>query len=129
MLGPSAAVIGIGVNVRADPRVAAAVGQPVADLESVAAGAVDRNALLARMLVELGGVLEQFSGSGFAPLRSEWQQLHSFQDRRVSLLLPDGESRTGIARGVAEDGALLLETADGVQRCHSGEVSLRGVAA
>ncbi|MBX3664469.1 MAG: biotin--[acetyl-CoA-carboxylase] ligase [Burkholderiales bacterium] len=133
VLGPSAAVIGIGVNVRADPRVAAAVDQPMADLESATGAAVDRNALLARMLAELAGVLEQFAGSGFAPLRAEWQQLHACQDRRVNLLLPDGESRPGIARGVAEDGALLLETAAGLQRCHSGEVggevSLRGAAA
>ena len=129
VLGPSAAVIGIGVNVRADPRVAAAVDQPLADLESASGAAVDRNQLLARMLAELAGVLEQFAGSGFAPLRAEWQQLHAFQDRRVELLLPDGESRAGIARGVAEDGALLLETAAGLQRCHSGEVSLRGAAA
>lgn len=129
MLGPSAAVIGIGVNVRADQRVVAAVEQPVADLESAVGGAVDRNALLARMLVELSAVLGQFAGSGFAPLRAEWQQLHAWQDRRVNLLLPDGESCPGIARGVAEDGALLLETAAGLQRCHSGEVSLRGAAA
>lgn len=129
VLGPSAAVIGIGVNVRADPRVAAAVDQPLADLESASGAVVDRNQLLARMLTELAGVLEQFAGSGFAPLRAEWQQLHAFQDRRVELLLPDGESRAGIARGVAEDGALLLETAAGLQRCHSGEVSLRGAAA
>ncbi len=129
VLGPSAAVIGIGVNVRADPRVAAAVDQPVAALESASGVAVDRNQLLARMLAELAGVLGEFSASGFAPLRAEWQQLHTFQDRRVNLLLPDGESRAGIARGVAEDGALLLETAAGLQRCHSGEVSLRGAAA
>jgi biotin-(acetyl-CoA carboxylase) ligase len=31
----------------------------------------------------------------------------------------------GIARGVDEDGALLLETSTGVRRVHSGEVRLR----
>jgi BirA family transcriptional regulator, biotin operon repressor / biotin---[acetyl-CoA-carboxylase] ligase len=129
VLGPSAAVIGIGVNVRADPRVAAAVDQPMADLESATGETVDRNRLLARILEELARVLEQFAGSGFAPLRAEWQQLHACQDRRVTLLMPDGESCPGIARGVAEDGALLLETAAGLRRCHSGEVSLRRAAA
>jgi len=128
VLGPSAAVIGVGVNVRADPQVAAAVDQPVADLESATGEAVDRNRLLARMLVELDGVLEQFAGSGFAPLRAEWQRFHACQDRRVILQMPDGAACPGIARGVAEDGALLLETAAGLQRCHSGEVSLRRAA-
>ncbi len=33
------------------------------------------------------------------------------------------------ARGVADDGVLLLETAAGIARHHSGEVSLRAVKA
>jgi BirA family transcriptional regulator, biotin operon repressor / biotin---[acetyl-CoA-carboxylase] ligase len=129
VLGPSAAVIGIGVNVCADSRVADQVDQPMTDLESVTGKSVDRNALLARMLAELSGVLGSFAQSGFAPLRAEWQQLHVHQNRRVRLLLPDGESLAGIARGVADDGVLLLETAAGVQGFHSGELSLRGEAA
>lgn len=125
VLGPSAAVIGIGINVRADPAVRAAVDQPVADLEAATGGAVDRNRLLAQLLLELAAVLERFAVSGFAPLRAEWQSLHAHQDRPVSLVLPDGRSAEGHARGVADDGVLLLETAAGIERHHSGEVSLR----
>ena len=131
MLGPSTAVIGIGVNVRADARVLAAVDQPVADLEAVAGAAIDRNVLLAGLLRELSSVIGVFAKEGFTALRAEWQALHAQQDQTVQLLLPDGKSVTGIARGVAEDGALLLETATGISRHHSGEVSLRatGIAA
>jgi BirA family biotin operon repressor/biotin-[acetyl-CoA-carboxylase] ligase len=128
VLGPSTAVIGVGVNACADARVRDAVDQPVADLEAATGAAVDRNELLARMLAELADVLGRFADSGFGPLREEWQRLHVWQDRRVRLLLPDGEARSGIARGVAEDGVLLLETATGVERCHSGELSLRAEA-
>jgi BirA family biotin operon repressor/biotin-[acetyl-CoA-carboxylase] ligase len=128
VLGPSAAVIGIGINVRSDPRVVAAVDQPVADLETVTGAAVDRNQLLASLLVELAAVLERFAIGGFAPLREEWQALHAHQDQPVCLTLPDGRQETGYARGVAEDGVLLLETATGVVRHHSGEVSLRPLA-
>lgn len=127
VLGPSAAVIGIGINVRADPRVLAAVDQPVADLETATGARVDRNQLLASLLVELTAVLQRFASAGFAPLREEWQGLHAHQDRLVCLSLPDGREETGHARGVAEDGVLLLETAAGVARHHSGEVSLRAV--
>lgn len=129
VLGPSAAVIGIGVNVRRDPHVFAAVDQPVADLETAAGMPVDRNRLLALLLAELAAVLELFARGGFAPLRGEWQALHAHQDQRVRLTLPDGSAVTGRARGVAEDGALLLETDHGVVRHHSGEVSLRAAAA
>lgn len=129
VLGPSAAVIGIGINVWSDPRVFAAVDQPVADLETATGGAVDRNRLLALLLVELAAVLEQFAAGGFAPLREEWQALHAHQDQPVCLTLPDGREVTGRARGVADDGVLLLETPAGVVRHHSGEVSLRPLAA
>lgn len=131
VLGPSSAVIGVGVNVRADARVRAAVDQPVADLETMAGAAVDRNVLLVGLLRELSAVIGVFARQGFAPLRAEWQELHVHQDQPVQLLLPDGRAVAGIARGVAEDGALLLETAGGITRHHSGEVSLRaaGLAA
>lgn len=125
VLGPSTAVIGIGVNVRADARVLAAVDQPVADLESAAGTAIDRNELLAAMLRELVSVIGVFSRDGFTALRAEWQTSHAQQDQPVQLLLPDGQVIAGTARGVAEDGALLLETATGISRHHSGEVSLR----
>ncbi len=125
VLGPSIAVIGVGVNVRADARVHAAVDQPVADLEAATGAAVDRNVLLAGLLREMTAAIDLFSREGFAALRSEWQDLHAMQDRPVQLLLPGGQAIAGIARGAADDGALLLETADGVLRQHSGEVSLR----
>lgn len=125
VLGPSTAVIGAGVNVRADARVCAAVDQPVADLETAAGRPVDRNALLAGLLRELSAVIDVFARDGFTALREEWQDLHAQQDQPVQLLLPDGKTIAGIARGVADDGALLLETAAGLSRHHSGEVSLR----
>ncbi len=127
VLGPSAAVIGIGINVRSDPRVFAAVDQPVADLETATGVPADRNQLLTLLLVELAAVLERFAAGGFAPLREEWQTLHAHQDQPVCLTLPDGREVSGRARGVADDGVLLLETAAGVARHHSGEVSLRPV--
>lgn len=129
VLGPSAAVIGIGINVRPDPRVLAAVDQPVADLETATGASVDRNHLLALLLMELAAVLERFAADGFAPLRGEWQTLHAHQDQPVCLTLPDGHQVTGRVRGVADDGVLLLESAGGITRHHSGEVSLRAVRA
>lgn len=125
VLGPSAAVIGIGVNVRSDPAVTAMVDQPLTDLETAGGITVDRSELLARLLRELVAVLDVFAAQGFAPLRAEWQQLHAQQDRGVTLVLPDGRTLGGVARGVADDGALLLETAAGISRHHSGEISLR----
>jgi BirA family biotin operon repressor/biotin-[acetyl-CoA-carboxylase] ligase len=128
-LGPTAAVIGIGLNVRLSQATRARIGQAAADLETACGAAPDRNALLARLLTELGQALQAFEKDGFAPFRAEWQRLHAQQDRRVTLILPDGARRTGTARGVAEDGAFLLETRTGLERFHSAEVSLRPASA
>jgi BirA family biotin operon repressor/biotin-[acetyl-CoA-carboxylase] ligase len=124
-LGPTAVVIGVGINVRLSDATRNRIGQAAADLEAACGTAPDRNRLLAEVLRELDHVLEVFGRDGFAPLRGKWQQRHAQQDKRVTLMLPDGTRRSGYARGVAEDGALLLETASGTQRFHSGEITLR----
>jgi BirA family transcriptional regulator, biotin operon repressor / biotin---[acetyl-CoA-carboxylase] ligase len=128
-LGPTVAVIGIGLNVRLSQATRAHIGQAAADLETACGAVPDRNGLLARLLIELGPALEKFERDGFVPLRAEWQQLHALQGRRVTLALPDGTRRTGSARGVAEDGSFLLETRAGMERFHSAEVTLRPASA
>lgn len=121
--GPLAAVIGVGINVRVPESARRGIAQPVADLAGVPYGS--RNAALARVLAALPEALTRFEREGFAPFREEWQWRHAFQGARVRLLVPPQRAVEGIASGVAEDGALLLDTGAGVQRFYAGEVSLR----
>ena len=67
----------------------------------------------------------QFEQQGFASLREEWLSHHAYHEKPVKLLHPDGRETHGVVRGIAEDGVLLVETAQGVQRFMSGEISLR----
>jgi BirA family transcriptional regulator, biotin operon repressor / biotin---[acetyl-CoA-carboxylase] ligase len=128
-LGPSAAVIGVGVNVRLSDAARSRIDQAAADLEGACGKTLDRSTVLALLLSELHGVLETFACGGFAPLRAEWQRRHAYQDRPVTVVLPDSRHESGIACGVTEDGALLLATPAGVRRYHSGEITLRGPGA
>lgn len=123
--GPCAAVIGIGLNLHLRAGLRDAIAQPVTDLAAIAKQVPQRNRLLAAVLIELAPVLEQFAGHGFAPLRQEWMARHAHQGRPVTLALGEGRTVTGRATGVAEDGALLLETARGLERHVNGELSLR----
>jgi BirA family biotin operon repressor/biotin-[acetyl-CoA-carboxylase] ligase len=125
-LGPSAVVIGIGINIRLSEAVRDRIDQPARDLETACGGALDRNVVLGAVLAELVSVLDAFSHAGFAPMRVEWERHHVHQDRAVTVTLPDGRSHEGVARGVADDGALLFETGNAVRRLHSAELSLRG---
>ena len=120
-----AAVIGIGLNLRLRAGVRAAIAQAVTDLASISAQLPQRNRLLAAILIELAPVLEQFAARGFAPLRGEWMDRHAHQGKPVTLASGDGTTVVGRAAGVAEDGALLLETAQGLERYINGELSLR----
>jgi len=124
-LGPSLAVIGIGINVRLSESVRKRVDQPITDLETACGKTLDRNEVLARSLVELHRVLEGFARDGFGALHGEWQRRHAYQGRVVTLALPDGKVESGVARGVADDGALLVETATALRRYHTGDITLR----
>lgn len=128
MLGPSAVVIGIGLNLFLPQTLLRQINQPVTSLADMTEAMPERNHLLAVLLRELHGVLEEFAAHGFAALREEWESYHGLQNHPVKMLMPDGSGVTGVARGVDEDGMLLLETAQGVRRFNAGEVSLRGIS-
>ena len=124
MLGPSAVVIGIGLNLTLPRDVADRIDRPAGGLAEQRGQAPDRNHLLASILLELGGICSGFEKHGFAALRAEWEDHHALQNRPVLLALPDGSQLAGIARGVTDEGALRLETRQGVEIFHAGEISL-----
>ncbi len=124
MLGPATAVIGIGLNLSLDTLQRQQIDQHVGDL-SMLGLKPGRNALLADLVRELHAVLQQFESQGFTSLAAEWARYHAYQDKPVRLLLGGGQETQGWVRGVDEQGALLLETGEGIKPYHGGEVSLR----
>lgn len=128
-LGPSMAVIGVGVNVRLPEELRAKIEQPVTDLVEGLGATVDRNRLMIECLRHLHDVLEHYEREGFAGLRTEWEVSHAFHGREVRMIAPQGESWRGRVAGIDEAGALLLDTEAGRRRFYSGELSLRGVSA
>ncbi|WP_148717368.1 biotin--[acetyl-CoA-carboxylase] ligase [Chitinolyticbacter meiyuanensis] len=122
-MGPVCAVIGIGLNLQAP------------ELEGLqAAGlaahglAVDRNALLARLLTALEHGLADFAAHGFADFRGRWEARHAWQGRAVRLIAADGQAREGRAMGVTDDGALRFRSDERDEVIHSGDLSLRVAA-
>jgi len=123
MLGPSAVVIGIGLNCTMPANLALQIDQPVSALDEVCAVMPARNQLLAAALLELADVLHQFTQEGFGALRSEWEQYHIHQNRPIQMQIADGQLVNGIARGASDSGELCLETSQGMRRFNSGEVA------
>ena len=121
MLGPSAVVIGVGLNCMLPTNLVRQISQPACALEDLCSTMPTRNQLLAVVLQELAGVLRQFAQDGFAAFGGEWERYHIHQGRQIQLRMADGSAVTGIARGVSESGELRLETAQGMRQFNSGE--------
>ncbi|MDP3438901.1 MAG: biotin--[acetyl-CoA-carboxylase] ligase, partial [Azonexus sp.] len=119
------AIIGIGLNL-APPQ--GDLPQPAAGLNQALNAAPERHAVLAAILLELHRVLETFAVDGFLGLKTEWQQRHAWQGDRVQILGENSEPLFGRCLGADDDGALLLETASGIERIFSGDVSVRPAA-
>ncbi len=126
MLGPSAVVIGIGLNLAVSETMRAAIDQPVSDLFTAGVELAERNRVMGLLLKHLLRVLDEFSAHGFCMLRAEWERNHVFRQRAITLTLPDGTRVTGQVRGVTDEGALRVATAAGERVFHAGEISLRG---
>jgi BirA family biotin operon repressor/biotin-[acetyl-CoA-carboxylase] ligase len=128
MLGPTTAVIGIGINLKLSDSVKDRIDQSATDLYSVNGKTPDRNHLMAALLLELTRVLKDFECHGFVPFREEWVRYHAFENQSVQLQMPDGSLQEGLVRGVGEDGSLILNTPLGDRIYNGGEISLRKVS-
>ena len=125
VMGPTVAVIGVGINLRLPDSLKQRIDQPVVDLAKIGVQE-NRNLLFAEILGGLDIVLRQFSAQGFAPFREEWDSLHAYRDKIVRVRLPDKSEMEGRVKSIGEDGALLLQTRSGTRKFYGGEVSLRG---
>ena len=122
-------VIGVGLNLQLPAVDVAqeAFAHPAAALAQVLSPLPDRHDLLAAILIELASVLDAFAAGGFAALRNDWLARNAWQDQPVRLLHDGVVEKEGVCRGADAGGALLIETAKGIERCLSGDLSLRAL--
>ena len=126
-LGPSHAIVGIGLNVGIDASQGARIDQPWTDL-AVLTGrrAPSRNELAGRILSRLAEALEMFSAKGFVAFAHEYAAYDVLRGREITVAAGN-ETSTGVANGVTSRGALKV-IRDGVEHeIDSGEVSVRGI--
>lgn len=125
MLGPTAAVVGIGINYRLGEALARRIDQPATDVASCGGPLPSRNALLAGLLAELVPALERFGREGFAAFREDWKARHAYDGRLVTVLAAQSPARQAQVLDVAEDGALVVAADGRTERLTSAEISLR----
>lgn len=118
------AVIGIGINISMPSHADSSIDQAFTDLSSHSVAAIDRNQLVITLQQQLITMLSEFTRDGFTPFIEEFNQQNQFRDLKVALT--GAVELVGICRGVDAQGALLLETEQGIKSYFGGEVSLRG---
>lgn len=125
-------VIGFGINVRRGQAPQGSAWLARNDGDRLGVGEV-----WASLLPDLLDTARRFEATGFAPWLSAWSDRDVLRGQPVSLWTRPGQGpgqgtgevapadEGGIAQGVDETGALLVHTAQGLRRWHSGEVSVR----
>jgi BirA family biotin operon repressor/biotin-[acetyl-CoA-carboxylase] ligase len=115
------AVIGIGLNISLP--LEQDLRTPAAALHEVLPE-VDAAQALERIALPLVQTVLRFATEGFGLLRNAYQARDLLLGREV--LCTDGTE--GVARGVDDSGALQVQTAQGLKKISSAEVSVRPLA-
>lgn len=130
MLGPTVAVIGIGLNVNLPEEMRAAIDQAVTDIAAESAAAAvtsparDRNTLLASVLSQLVVVLDEFQAGGFMSLRDQWRGLNAHQGEVVTVFAAEASYAARVV-DVASDGALIVERNGVTTTLTAAEISIK----
>jgi BirA family biotin operon repressor/biotin-[acetyl-CoA-carboxylase] ligase len=114
------AVFGIGINCHGGSELEQRLRRRVACLDQFMR--VDEDRTVEGIVLALMTALDAFEASGFETARNEWESMHAHAGQRLKVCLADGRCVTGIATGLAQDGALSLRTRAGVKAIRSGRV-------
>lgn len=125
--GPACVVIGIGLNVSIGSGLPGQIARTgLAPIDLITAGIREpaRNAICAGLLNALVAGILEFERGGLRSFAGEWAVADALRGRPVEVRAAE-TTVVGIARGIDLDGALLLETPNGVQKLLSGDVCVR----
>jgi BirA family biotin operon repressor/biotin-[acetyl-CoA-carboxylase] ligase len=110
------AVIGLGLNVSTDPEgFPEELRETATSLRAATGAAPDRAALLAGLLARLGDLVN----APAAEVLAAWRERDALEGSEISW-----NGGSGVARGVDDTGALLVDTPDGRIALQAGEVHL-----
>jgi BirA family transcriptional regulator, biotin operon repressor / biotin---[acetyl-CoA-carboxylase] ligase len=116
-------IIGAGINLAMQTAEECDINQRWTNLHN-SEQIFDRNQLCALLIDQMRIQLYRFELEGLEPFIARWKQLDNFINRPVQLIIGE-RTENGIARGIDNQGALLLEQDGKVKPWLGGEISLR----
>lgn len=105
-------IIGIGLNVNMPDTEGESIDQPWISLNKVMAGRVDRNQLLAILLVELIENLKGFESLKSEEFQESWQQWDVLRNQQVRIL-QDQQELQGLVEGIDAQGRIGIKLPSG----------------
>jgi BirA family transcriptional regulator, biotin operon repressor / biotin---[acetyl-CoA-carboxylase] ligase len=116
-------VIGCGINRVTPTCQPLSIQQPVVGVEATGV-VIAGEQLIGQILRAWRVALPQFAEQGLAPYLTRWPSFDALRGQRVHLQPPQGSAIIGIARGIDQQGALLIEHQGTLQRFIQGTLAL-----
>lgn len=118
-------ITGVGINVLHDPSVSGlGIGATSMQEAGISLARHDRDKLVGTVAARILLLHEQFHAEGWAPFSAVWKQYDWLADREISIHRASS-TESGVARGVSEQGALLVESQGEIKPLFGGDVSIR----
>jgi BirA family biotin operon repressor/biotin-[acetyl-CoA-carboxylase] ligase len=118
-------ILGVGLNVN-QTTFPDELADTATSLRLITGRTVPRTSLFARLLTCLEARYDAVLAGKDAPVRDAFHNRLVHRGDTVSFRVPDtGDTISGVIRGITETGALRLDTADGPQILHAGDVTTR----
>lgn len=106
-------VIGIGFNVNADPETfPAEVAQRATSLKAITGRSLDLTTFVQVFLKKFEERYAQYLQEGFKAIKPLWERYAISLGKAIRVRRPGGKVLEGIARGINDEGVLLLEQPD-----------------
>ncbi|BDT79898.1 biotin--[acetyl-CoA-carboxylase] ligase [Polynucleobacter yangtzensis] len=120
-------IIGVGTNLRNAEKIEANLdnGFKVSSISQIADSLPDIEYLWLKLIASLEYHLTEFDLHGFKPCMESWMKWDAYRDQAVCISGAGKDAIYGIAKGVDESGALLLQQENKTIAIHAGDVSLR----
>ncbi|MGQ7845480.1 biotin--[acetyl-CoA-carboxylase] ligase [Granulosicoccus sp. 3-233] len=116
---------GIGINLLHDEEILRlSIGATSLEAAGVACSRMDRDAMAARLIAGILTAHHRFEEAGWSAFAQRWAALDWLRGKEV-LIHRDKSTEQAVARGVNEQGALLVERAGEITPVYSGNVSIR----
>ena len=124
---PTWMIIGVGINLRNPEAIQENLdaGLRVSSLSQLTKTIPDVEYLWLKLIASLEHHLAEFDLHGFKSCKDSWMKWDAYQNQSVCISGAGKDPVYGIAKGVDETGALLLQQDNKTIAIHAGDVSLR----